>query len=138
VIVRVIDRGPGIAPAELERVFEPFYRAGTAAHGQRGSGLGLAIARGFAVANGGSLEVESLPGQGATFVFELPLHERADMLGQTPERDQAPEQDRALEPVQELERESELELAGGATPRSPAPGSARELLALRGSRRPGS
>jgi two-component system sensor histidine kinase KdpD len=138
VIVRVIDRGPGIAPAELERVFEPFYRAGTAAHGQRGSGLGLAIARGFAVANGGSLEVESLPGQGATFVFELPLHERADMLGQTPERDRAPEQDRGLEPVQELERELERELAAAATPTSPAPGSARELLALRGSRRPGS
>jgi two-component system sensor histidine kinase KdpD len=73
VIVRVVDRGPGIPPAQLERVFEPFYRAGTAAGGQRGSGLGLAIARGFAEANAGSLHVESLPGQGATFVFELPL-----------------------------------------------------------------
>ncbi len=73
VIVRVVDRGPGIPPAQLERVFEPFYRAGTPAGGQRGSGLGLAIARGFTEANGGSLHVESLPGQGATFVFELPL-----------------------------------------------------------------
>ena len=76
VIVRVVDRGPGIPPAQLERVFEPFYRAGTTAGGHRGSGLGLAIARGFTEANAGSLHVESLPGQGATFVFELPL-ERA-------------------------------------------------------------
>jgi two-component system sensor histidine kinase KdpD len=72
-IVRVVDRGPGIPPVQLERVFEPFYRAGTAKGGHRGSGLGLAIARGFTAANGGSLHVESLPGQGATFVFELPL-----------------------------------------------------------------
>ncbi len=73
VIVRIVDRGPGIPPLQLERVFEPFYRAGTARGGHRGSGLGLAIARGFVQANGGKLYVESLPGQGATFVFELPL-----------------------------------------------------------------
>jgi two-component system, OmpR family, sensor histidine kinase KdpD len=73
VIVRVVDRGPGIPPAQLERVFEPFYRAGTPGGEHRGSGLGLAIARGFAQANDGSLHVESLPGQGATFVFEFPL-----------------------------------------------------------------
>ncbi len=76
-IVRVVDRGPGIPPAQLERVFEPFYSAGTARGGRRGSGLGLAIARGFIEANGGSLHVESLPGQGATFVFELPLERGA-------------------------------------------------------------
>jgi two-component system sensor histidine kinase KdpD len=75
VIVRIVDRGPGIPPAQLERVFEPFYRAGTPSEGHRGSGLGLAIARGFTEANAGSLHVESLPGQGATFVFELPLEE---------------------------------------------------------------
>jgi len=73
VIVRIVDRGPGIPPAQLERVFEPFYRAGTPEGGHRGSGLGLAIARGFTEANAGTLHVESLPGQGATFVFELPL-----------------------------------------------------------------
>ena len=54
---------------------EPFYRAGTPGGEHRGSGLGLAIARGFSEANAGSLHVESLPGQGATFVFELPLKE---------------------------------------------------------------
>ena len=78
VIVRVVDRGPGIPPAQLERVFEPFYRAGTSAGGHRGSGLGLAIARGFTEANGGTLHVESLPGQGAAFVFELPLSEQGE------------------------------------------------------------
>jgi two-component system sensor histidine kinase KdpD len=78
VIVRVVDRGPGIPPAQLERVFEPFYRAGSSAGGHRGSGLGLAIARGFTEANGGTLHVESLPGQGAAFVFELPLSEAGD------------------------------------------------------------
>ncbi len=77
VIVRIVDRGPGIPPAQLERVFEPFYRAGSAAGGHRGSGLGLAIARGFSEANRASLRVESLPGQGATFVFEFPLTDHA-------------------------------------------------------------
>jgi K+-sensing histidine kinase KdpD len=77
VIVRIVDRGPGIPPAQLERVFEPFYSAGTSTGGHRGSGLGLAIARGFTEANAGSLHVESLPGQGATFVFEFPLQQEA-------------------------------------------------------------
>jgi two-component system sensor histidine kinase KdpD len=77
VIIRVVDRGPGIPPAQLERVFEPFYRAGTVGSGHRGAGLGLAISRGFTEANAGSLHAESLPGQGATFVFELPLREAA-------------------------------------------------------------
>jgi two-component system sensor histidine kinase KdpD len=81
VIVRIVDRGPGIPPAQLERVFEPFYRAGSAAGGHRGSGLGLAIARGFTEASSGTLHVESLPGQGASFVFELPLEQTA---GETP------------------------------------------------------
>jgi two-component system sensor histidine kinase KdpD len=80
VIVRIVDRGPGIPPAQLERVFEPFYRAGTVGGEHRGSGLGLAIARGFTEANAGSLHVESLPGQGATFVFEMPLEEHAAEL----------------------------------------------------------
>ncbi len=78
VIVRIVDRGPGIPPAQLERVFEPFYRAGTSAGGHRGSGLGLAIARGFTEASAGSLHVESLPGQGASFVFEFPLQQAGE------------------------------------------------------------
>ncbi len=72
VIVRVIDRGPGIAPGEAERIFEPFQR-GTRTGEVRGAGLGLAIARGFAEANGGRVWAESREGQGATFVLALPL-----------------------------------------------------------------
>ncbi|HEY2054147.1 MAG TPA: ATP-binding protein [Solirubrobacterales bacterium] len=66
-VVRVVDRGPGIPENLRERIFEPFYRAPGAASGG-GSGLGLAIARGFIEANGGEVEVESLPGQGSSFV----------------------------------------------------------------------
>jgi two-component system sensor histidine kinase KdpD len=72
VLVRVIDRGPGIAPGEAERIFEPFQR-GSRTSEVRGAGLGLAIARGFAEANGGRVWVESREGQGATFVLALPL-----------------------------------------------------------------
>ena len=74
VIVRVVDQGPGIEPAECERIFEPFYR-GPAAEGTAwsGSGLGLAIAKGFVEANGGEISVESLPGQGSAFVVALPI-----------------------------------------------------------------
>jgi two-component system sensor histidine kinase KdpD len=73
VLVRVVDRGPGVPAAETARIFEPFYRAPNAANGHRGSGLGLAIVRGFVEANGGRVWVESLPGQGSSFVVELPL-----------------------------------------------------------------
>jgi two-component system sensor histidine kinase KdpD len=73
ILVRVVDRGPGIPPAQRDRVFEPFYRSGTEQTGHRGSGLGLAIVRGFVEANGGRVWVESLPGQPTSFVVELPL-----------------------------------------------------------------
>lgn len=73
VMVRIVDRGPGIPAAQRERIFQPFYRAGTEQTGHRGSGLGLAIARGFIEVNGGKVWVESLPGQSTTFVVELPL-----------------------------------------------------------------
>ena len=71
VLVRVVDRGPGLAPGELERIFQPFHRGSAGGRGA-GAGLGLAIARGFAEANGGRVWAESRPGQGATFVLELP------------------------------------------------------------------
>ncbi len=72
VIIRVIDRGPGIPAAAQERIFEPFYRAEGAGETHPGSGLGLAIAKGFVEANGGRIWVESAPGSGSTFVIELP------------------------------------------------------------------
>jgi two-component system sensor histidine kinase KdpD len=72
-IVRVVDHGPGIPPAERERIFEPFYRGEGGDGGHAGAGLGLAIAKGFVEANGGRIAVESLPGQGTSFVVEFPL-----------------------------------------------------------------
>jgi two-component system sensor histidine kinase KdpD len=72
-VVRVVDRGPGIPVAEQERIFAPFYRGEGAGVPVTGSGLGLAIVRGFVEANGGAVRVESLPGQGASFVVEFPL-----------------------------------------------------------------
>lgn len=73
VIARVVDQGPGIRPGEQERIFEPFYRGPQPGAARwKGSGLGLAIAKGFVEANGGTIRVESLPGQGTSFVVELP------------------------------------------------------------------
>jgi two-component system sensor histidine kinase KdpD len=73
ILLRFVDRGPGVPQAQRERIFEPFYRSGTKATGHRGSGLGLAIVRGFVEANGGKVWVESLPDQATSFVVELPL-----------------------------------------------------------------
>jgi two-component system sensor histidine kinase KdpD len=73
ILLRVSDSGPGIPADQLETIFEPFYRMADAPAG--GSGLGLAIAKGFVEANGGRLRAQSLPGQGATFVIDLPLPE---------------------------------------------------------------
>jgi two-component system, OmpR family, sensor histidine kinase KdpD len=69
ILLRIGDRGPGIAREELERVFEPFHLVEEGA----GTGLGLAIARGFVEANGGRIRADSLPGQGTTIVISLPV-----------------------------------------------------------------
>jgi two-component system sensor histidine kinase KdpD len=76
VIVRVSDRGPGIAEEDRERVFEPFYRAKDGHESHVGSGLGLAIVRGFVEANGGEVWAEC-PGVGTTFVVRLPAQSSA-------------------------------------------------------------
>ena len=69
--VEVRDRGPGIASDQHVLIFEKFGRA--KGHGAKpGSGLGLFIARSIAEAHGGTLDVRSAPGQGATFTLELP------------------------------------------------------------------
>jgi two-component system, OmpR family, sensor histidine kinase KdpD len=76
-MVRVVDRGPGISSAELTRIFEAFYRAPGQRLGHTGSGLGLAIVKGFIEANGGRVWAESLPGQGTSFVVALPIERDA-------------------------------------------------------------
>jgi signal transduction histidine kinase len=72
VVISVADQGPGIAPEDMPRVFERYYR-GRAAEAKEGLGLGLHSARLLVEAHGGRLQVENAPGGGATFRVELPL-----------------------------------------------------------------
>ena len=68
----VADRGEGIAPAELDRIFDRF-RTGSALSGTRGTGLGLALVRAVARAHGGEVRVRSAPGEGSEFELVLPV-----------------------------------------------------------------
>jgi two-component system sensor histidine kinase KdpD len=70
--VRVSDRGVGIPPGDLERIFEKFYRVKQPVN-VSGSGLGLAICRGIVEAHGGRCWAENRPGGGTVVVFTLPL-----------------------------------------------------------------
>ena len=72
--VAVSDDGPGIAPADLEHLGERFYRgSNVAARRTRGAGLGLAFAQQVVGLHGERLDIESEPGRGSTFAFNLPL-----------------------------------------------------------------
>jgi PAS domain S-box-containing protein len=73
--VTVVDRGIGIPPEELTRLFDRYYRA-TNGRKKAGFGLGLYIAKLVVEAHGGSIEVESAPGKGTSFVLAFPLHAR--------------------------------------------------------------
>ncbi|RME08689.1 MAG: GAF domain-containing protein [Anaerolineae bacterium] len=74
VIVRVADEGPGVPPAERERIFESFYRIDNRlSRRASGAGLGLAICKGFVQAHGGEIWLEERA-KGACFAFSLPLH----------------------------------------------------------------
>jgi two-component system OmpR family sensor kinase len=73
VLLSVSDRGPGISPDELPRVFERFYRGRRArAEAVPGVGLGLALSRAVVEAHGGRITVQSPPGGGTTFTVRLP------------------------------------------------------------------
>ncbi len=69
----VADQGPGIEPAEQQRIFEPFHQLATRDEATPGTGLGLSIARQFIALMGGTLEVESAVGHGAAFRIVLPV-----------------------------------------------------------------
>jgi two-component system, OmpR family, sensor kinase len=74
VVLEVEDHGPGLPPEQAERVFERFYRADPArTRADGGTGLGLAIVAGLVAAHGGTVELETAPGLGATFRVTLPL-----------------------------------------------------------------
>ncbi len=72
--ITVTDTGQGIKKADLQRIFDRFFRADEARNSQTGGhGLGLAIARIIAVSHGGKIHVKSQPGQGSAFTLELPI-----------------------------------------------------------------
>ena len=79
--IEVSDTGPGIAPEDIERIFEAFAQSHD---DQSGTGLGLTISRDLADAMGGSLTVRSEPGVGSVFTVRLPLP-RKDIAGASPD-----------------------------------------------------
>lgn len=73
-VIRIADYGAGIAPENLPRIFEPFFRADPSRSRQSGGyGLGLSLCRTIAETHGGRIEAESAPGRGSTFSVYLPL-----------------------------------------------------------------
>jgi len=74
--IAVSDRGIGIAPEDLEHVFERFYRGAAASQHKFGTGMGLAITRGLLAAEGGRVWAENRPGGGAVFTIAVPAETR--------------------------------------------------------------
>ena len=75
-VIEVCDTGPGLSPEEAEQVFRRFYRADPSRarrDGRSSTGLGLAIVTALVSAHGGSVGVDSVPGEGSTFRVHLPL-----------------------------------------------------------------
>jgi two-component system sensor histidine kinase KdpD len=70
--VAVTDRGPGLDPAELDHVFERFYRGRSARRASFGTGMGLSITRGLLAAAGGRVWAENVPDAGARFSLHVP------------------------------------------------------------------
>jgi signal transduction histidine kinase len=73
VVVRVRDRGTGIAAEDLPRLFQPFSRIGEVPGRKEGTGLGLFIAKALVEGQGGTIEAESTRGVGTTFTYTVPV-----------------------------------------------------------------
>jgi two-component system, OmpR family, phosphate regulon sensor histidine kinase PhoR len=78
--VRITDNGIGIPMSEHRKIFDKLYRVPTGnLHNAKGFGLGLSYARSVVERHGGRITVESTPGQGSTFIIQLPFeHVQAD------------------------------------------------------------
>ncbi len=82
VVVSLTDSGPGLTPELSAQIFEPFFSTKTT-----GSGIGLALCKDLIAEHGGTIEVESAPGQGAMFVIRLPCSDSKNVVNlgvQTP------------------------------------------------------
>lgn len=91
VLIRVTDRGIGIAPEDQKRVFERFFRVDKArSRSTGGTGLGLAIVKHVVANHGGTIKLWSRPGTGSTFTLELPIH-HGEPEGQIPVADIEPD-----------------------------------------------
>jgi signal transduction histidine kinase len=103
-IVRIIDTGIGIAPADQQRIFDRFYRVERSRTRSRvyggGTGLGLAIALTIVKAHGGTIELESELNKGSTFTVRIPLSEKEPQQAQSVS---ALSQERAVMPTQAAE-----------------------------------
>jgi two-component system sensor histidine kinase KdpD len=81
VCLQIIDEGSGIPPADLEHIFDKFYRAQKGDHVRAGTGLGLPISRGFVEAMHGTIVAANRTDRsGAVFTIRLPVPEEAQML----------------------------------------------------------
>ena len=69
VVIEITDDGPGIAPQNLKRIFDPFFSTKEVG---KGTGLGLSLAYGTIREHGGTISAKSVPGAGSTFIIELP------------------------------------------------------------------
>lgn len=78
-VFRVADTGPGIAPDDHETIFEPFIQTETGIEHAQGTGLGLPITRRLVQAHGGSITLESDPGDGAAFTVTMPIKAQVDV-----------------------------------------------------------
>ena len=85
--IRVLDEGPGIRDADLQRLFERFFRAAAGDHRRAGVGLGLASCKGFVEAMGGTIEAANRSDRsGAVFTITFPrtgAYHRAESLTET-------------------------------------------------------
>lgn len=133
-IIRVIDTGIGIAPADQQRIFDRFYRVERSRTRSRlyggGTGLGLAIALTIIKAHGGAIELESELNKGSTFTVRLPVTDKDDKSGLPPAAltQMTPSERRNNERIAEAERKNE-----SAQPQSsfaPGPSSANNVASI--------
>jgi signal transduction histidine kinase len=117
-VLTVSDRGPGIRPEDLKRIFERFWRADDAPTG--GTGLGLSIANWIVTQHGGTIEAANRPESGASFVVRLPISQRDaadETRGPGTPADQGVAAAQDPDDVDEIDQSSEVAATGAESPR---------------------